>query len=1100
MNVKTFLAALLVSTCALARDPVAVRSGALDRPLRYTPDGGDFVIDNGTESFNRPLYTAHTPNRVDGGDKPEFAFCFPTKGGVLRLGIISAGGAKWLTAAGHIVTRYHPGSLIYKIDDPLLGGGTLNITALPTQQNGGLVLSATLSSGSADLVWAYAGGSNESSRTHFDLVGNPDLAAMWNLRPDDTEGATVAMNGPTFVYASPAGTMRCTGPVGSRIVAADAVHWDSLTQLLGSTGQTAAVGRTTLVAGIAVYVAIQRNVEAVSPEELFATSQRYRDAVAAQVTVDTPDPFINSAAGAMCIAADDIWQPPTFMHGANAWRTPLLGWRGPYALDAFGWHDRAATHLSYWAGRQNTNAADVPMVAHADPAKNLAENDWKMLHSYGNIPQSHYDMDLAFIDELYRHFLWTGDVDYVKKMWPVITRHLAWEKRCFDRDGLYEGYACIWASDGLEYNGGGAAHSTAYNYYHNLMAARMARVIGQDPAPYDAEAKRIHDAMENQLWLPRVGWYGEYKDLLGMKRIHPDAAVWTVYHAIDCQVPDSFEAYQSLRYVDTQIPHIPVRGPGVPAGNFHVVSESNWQPYEWSLNNVVSAEVAHTALAYWEGNRAAEAFNLFKGTLLDGMYLGVCPGDLPNLSFYDDYRGESYRDFGDATGITCRTFIEGLFGILPDALAGELTIRPGFPRDWDHASIQMPDVKYSYTREGSTDHFDIRPSFSRPMSLKLIWPARLDHLAAITVNGQTAKWRDDETAIGSPRLEIVAPAAAHFDVTIQWYGQVPSTSNHAPALAVGDWLHATFGTARVVQIMDPQTALEAPGTDGVTLAGMAIGTVGHHTVFVKAFQGDLSWWIPVNFEIQPAPPLPSAAAAANPPAVQTETWAPIDLTSSFNDKVTQIFRNAYLSPRSPYCSLQIPKQGIGVWSSFTATARIDDSGLRRAAGSAGQISLPSGIPLSTPGDATAKNIIYTSRWDNYPKEVSVPLTGRSSHAWLLMAGSTNPMESGIDNGEIVVTYADGTSQRLGLRNPTNWWPIDQDYFTDDYAFHRDAPVPPRLSLASGRFYTPSGTKVSGGAATVLDMPLDAAKPLRSLTVRTLSNEVVIGLMSVTLAR
>jgi len=37
-------------------------------------------------------------------------------------------------------------------------------------------------------------------------------------------------------------------------------------------------------------------------------------------------------------------------------------------------------------------------------------------------------------------------------------------------------------------------------------------------------------------------------------------------------------------------------------------------------------------------------------------------------------------------------------------------------------------------------------------------------------------------------------------------------------------------------------------------------------------------------------------------------------------------------------------------------------------------------------------------------------------------------------------------------------------------------------------------------ATVLDLPLDPAKELRSLTVRTLANEVVIGLMSVTLER
>lgn len=45
-----------------------------------------------------------------------------------------------------------------------------------------------------------------------------------------------------------------------------------------------------------------------------------------------------------------------------------------------------------------------------------------------------------------------------------------------------------------------------------------------------------------------------------------------------------------------------------------------------------------------------------------------------------------------------------------------------------------------------------------------------------------------------------------------------------------------------------------------------------------------------------------------------------------------------------------------------------------------------------------------------------------------------------------------------------------------------------------------GGKVLGDAATVLDLSLKADKKLKSLTVRTPANEVVIGLMAVTLVR
>jgi hypothetical protein len=42
--------------------------------------------------------------------------------------------------------------------------------------------------------------------------------------------------------------------------------------------------------------------------------------------------------------------------------------------------------------------------------------------------------------------------------------------------------------------------------------------------------------------------------------------------------------------------------------------------------------------------------------------------------------------------------------------------------------------------------------------------------------------------------------------------------------------------------------------------------------------------------------------------------------------------------------------------------------------------------------------------------------------------------------------------------------------------------------------------IDGGAATVLDMPLHPEKELKSLTLETLCNDVVIGLMSATLVR
>jgi hypothetical protein len=58
----------------------------------------------------------------------------------------------------------------------------------------------------------------------------------------------------------------------------------------------------------------------------------------------------------------------------------------------------------------------------------------------------------------------------------------------------------------------------------------------------------------------------------------------------------------------------------------------------------------------------------------------------------------------------------------------------------------------------------------------------------------------------------------------------------------------------------------------------------------------------------------------------------------------------------------------------------------------------------------------------------------------------------------------------------------------------------RVRVLDAAEFKGRGRRIPGGAATVLDLPLDPAKELRALTVRTLANEVVIGLMAATLER
>jgi hypothetical protein len=1088
----------LLALCALVVAPVASRAApnftdTIARPLHFQPKDGAFVVENGREFFNRPLYGPNTAFRVDAGDQPEFALYLPGCGGNLRLGIQTPGGAKWLFDADKVVARYGDGVMRYEISDRLLGNGRITVTAAAMSSTEGLLVRVERSkaTGACELIAAYGGVSGKRGARGGDIgCESEPVSRFFQLKPEACAGNAFEVAGAGFRLRGKAAEIVGVLPAGAQCTVVDAKKWASIEDLLAgsdpATKTPIVVARMALAPGRPACLALQRLSESggrlpafasTDLPKIFEQAARHGAEVSHQVAVETPDSFINAAVPALCLAANGIWdsRQKAFMHGAVAWRTKLLGWRGAGAGDELGWHDRTRDHLMNWFPRQNTQP--VPVGISGEPARvppdervRLARNE-PALHSNGDLTRSHYDMNLPAIDVFFRHLLWTGDLDFARRNWSVIERHLAWERRLFrrtfgpDKLPLYEAYAAIWASDDLQYEGGGVAHASACNYFHNKMAATVAGLIGKDPAPYEKEAGLILRAMNRELWLPDRGCFAESKDLLGLQLTHPAPALWTFYHTVDSGVATPEQAWRMARYVETRMPHIPLKGPGVPEGCF-TLPTTTWMPYRWSTNNVVTAEAAHTALALWQAGHDGEAFRLFKGSILDSMFMGLCPGNVGMCTQFDMARGESQRDFADGVGTVSRALVEGLFGVKPNALSGELTVQPGFPAAWDHAAMRHPDFTFAFRRVGLREDYHIASRFPHSMALRLILPAFRDDIATVTINGKAAAWRPLADSVATPRVEIRAPAAEKFDVAVTWKGRTPALAASSPAMK--------FATVR---------------------------------------QGAMTWSIPgkaaVAAEASPAWPMTDWTKT---PFV-SGTFAIVNLVTVLNDDVTRIFQNEYRSPRSPYCSLALPLQGIGSWIQWKAdgklsSANIDDAGLRRAAGQAGgRFVLPQGIPFETPGVGGGRNIAFTSRWDNYPNEVSVALTGKASRIYLLMAGSTNAMQSRLDNGEVVVTYADGSTERLALENPTTWWPIEQDYLIDDYAFRRPQPLPLRVDLKTGKVRTldlatfkGQGGSVDGGAATVLDFALKPDRELESLTVRALANEVVIGLMGATLLR
>ena len=1217
---------VFVANCSFAQSPDTTKYWHnKERTLRYHPEGNDIVITNGNRRFTRALYGTNTAFRVEAGDLPEFALYMPGMGGNIKFGLSNNDSSKWLIKADKITARYRAGSMLYDIEDKMLGKGKLHMVVLALGDAEGVIIKMEFENIAADvkLEFVYGGASGRKFSRDGDM--GPDPESSFYLKPEYCSDNIFLFDKNNFLLKYGTGVVAEWDPYVNKNFASDtvkAVKIGKEQQMMGfvppsmrlqvsdaeqqssprrllQTGQSKSPLMASFLLPLnnkAYFFTVQKadsskSIAYADAENIFSKAEAARKKIADRIKIVTPDKYINTLGGVISIAADAVWENPTFMHGAIGWRMRLNGWRGPYVGDVLGWHDRAKTHFKAYALSQVTTPVRGPVIM--DTALHLARSLEKMgtsVFSSGYIARNpggdfrphHYDMNLVYMDALLRHFKWTGDLQFAKEMWPVITRHLAWEKRNFDPDddGLYDAYAAIWASDALQYSGGAVTHSSAYNYKANKEAAAIGKLIGEDGTKYEAEAAKILKAINNTLWMPSKGSYAEFKDMLGNKLLHPNAALWTIYHSMDSDVPDIFQAYESMKYIDENIPHIPVKATGLEDGYF-TVSTSKWMPYDWSLNNVATAEVMHTALAQWQAGRNEKAFNLFKSELLSTMYLGGSPGNIGQISFYDAARGEAYRDFADPVAMTARSLVEGLFGILPDALKGELVIKPGFPSSWNNASISIPDIDINFKRKGKIDTYTIIPAFEKKMIFRLLVKANGAAVQSVLVNGKEAFWQNVAEIMETPEIEIISEAQSKYVVSITWSVDSIKPIEQKTNYINGEKLEIQFPHMRVLRFYDPQFILQSKQKNTDNVNAVINASKGSYSIFVELRQNRLSWWQPINITVKDAVEITGSFSqpknslqfsvknnsnsivagnlfinagsnsfikllklnpgitftkmsidsqflfpGSNKISFVSETFnvqqniinwqvnkleqsmQQIDLSRLFNDKVTNIFKNQYLSPRPNVATLQLPTQGIGDWTHPLKTANIDDKGLRKLAGELNRINLPQGISFSTPSDTTQSNILFTSQWDNYPKEAVVPLTGKSSHAYLLMAGSTNPMQSRLVNGAVIITYTDNTADTLLLKNPETWWPVEQDYMDDGYGFTIDAARPVRIHLKTGKIVLGydddykefEGKMIDGGAATVLDMPLNWAKTLKELKLQTIANDVVIGLMAITLIR
>ncbi|MFI5358404.1 MAG: hypothetical protein ACHQ4G_13820, partial [Opitutales bacterium] len=274
----------------------------------------------------------------------------------------------------------------------------------------------------------------------------------------------------------------------------------------------------------------------------------------------------------------------------------------------------------------------------------------------------------------------------------------------------------------------------------------------------------------------------------------------------------------------------------------------------------------------------------------------------------------------------------------------------------------------------------------------------------------------------------------------------------------------------------------------------------YHTVLADVRFGELPQRRLFRLRVKPAAPTPTRTLQRIPARA---TWACLDLQPVLNGDIRTIFQQKYLSPRPATVSVRLGTDGYTSWTFVYWKCPLPEITLDAVpamldGADRSRLRTPQGVPFAWPGEA--RNVAFTSRWDNWPTRVTVRVGRAGAAAWFLICGSTNPMQGRIANAVLKLRYADGVVESLELIPPVNYWnlcPIRigstapgqesrDDYTAQADAFCVPAVPPPTVQLGQNC------------RAMLLHRRLRPGVVLQSVTLETLSQEVVVGLMGLTL--
>ncbi len=1031
----------------------------------YRAENGAFSGVDQPFVCNRAVFCNNTPTTLLAGDRPVLRLIrYATLLGTLRFWLDTEDGPLYLEAFASVKFSYRANLVEWELRDPRCSA-VLRLSAGAPEATEGFVLRVEADV-PVTLCWRF-GGIHTFDNYHWNLtaakpaeIGRADTPDIWYA------DNTVAQEDGVFTFVAH------NGSEGS---GSDFRRTESSTVYLRSSQPAhcgkelpCADGELALSAGGCAYLSAGRTVPAEGAEG-FASVLRRHEQLAGVFICRTPDAFLDAQMAVLSAEIDGAWYGQCTMHSNQSWNAPYLGWCNRFGNMLGGWLDRVLAEVEYYCGYINTTRDYRSMDA--DPGKKYAlPAPDSRFYGLGHVDQHQYmyNMQTQFFDQAIFAWRMTNHPRLAELLRLALEYHTRWQDECFDadNDGLYESVINSWPTDAVWYNGGGSCEETCYAFRSHQAALELAVADGDDEeAAYHREKLAlIRRGFKEKLWLKDAGYPAMYIEDGGHGRAHRSAWLYNSFMPVDMDMVDAFEAAMCLDYPRWALENVP----GPEGGK--MVWISNWVPSTWSVREKSGGENLQQAYACFKAGFAEEGYAFLRGTLRkgrDAFDQSVSPGSIAS----------------ESASLLARAVICGLHGFRPDFPNSNVTIAPQYPAAWDHAAMDTSYFHSEYRCSGDTVTYRFR--MAQPArDIRLVLPLHAASVAGLcgadrctVVPGfgcRSIVAELHDTDHGEISFTLVQPAAPAAPLDI--------------ACAPGQVIRPDL--ADVTEIRDPQGVLEKYDvTDGRVVLQLRRDMDGAHMVFVRIGSGEAAWWQILRLAVSPTAERLAYEVQQHPDAADSR-YEPLSL-EQLTDDVRTIFRQNYYVPRGRIC-LTISANGYSPWNFNYDGLEAPDIGMEKA----GETVMDrEGVPFCI--GSAERNIAFTSLYPNWPDAVTVPVGRVARAVKILVCGSTNPMQVAIANAVLRFAYTDGSEETLEIVPPDNFWMLcrynksPDNGTTQDYSYERDGfclPETPPDLIHLGE----------NCRAVSLAWRLAEGKNLASVTLETLSQEVVIGLMAITL--